>query len=91
MISNCAYIAHYIIGDHCILIDNAEIHVSNHSKFGSGNIVEGEGEEVRITIDVMNEAGGRAIYPFEGMTCAGRLSLGALPRQGGSDARVPEG
>jgi len=70
VISNCAYIAHYIIGDHCILIDNAEIHVSNHSKFGSGNIIEGEGEEVRITIDVMNESGGRAIYPFEGMTCA---------------------
>jgi NDP-sugar pyrophosphorylase family protein len=70
VISNCAYIAHYIIGDHCILIDNAEIHVSNHSKFGSGNIVEGEGEDVRITIDVMNESGGRAIYPFEGMTCA---------------------
>ncbi len=70
VISNCAYMAHYIIGDHCILIDNAEIHVSNHSKFGSGNIIEGEGEDVRITIDVMNEAGGRAIYPFEGMTCA---------------------
>lgn len=70
VISNCAYMAHYIIGDRCILIDNAEIHVSNHSKFGSGNIVEGEGEDVRITIDVMNESGGRAIYPFEDMTCA---------------------
>ncbi|MCE1194943.1 DUF4954 family protein [bacterium] len=70
VISNCAYMAHYIVGDHCILIDNAEIHVSNHSKFGSGNIVEGEDEDVRITIDVMNESGGRAIYPFEGMTCA---------------------
>ena len=70
VISNCAYIAHYIIGDHSMLIDNAEIHVSNHSKFGSGNIIEGEGEDVRITIDVMNESGGRAIYPFEGMTCA---------------------
>ena len=70
VISNCAYIAHYIIGDCSILIDNAEIHVSNHSKFGSGNIIEGEGEDVRITIDVMNESGGRAIFPFEGMTCA---------------------
>ena len=70
VINNCAYIAHYIIGDNCIMIDNAEVHVSNHSKFGNGNVVEGEGEEVRITIDVMNEAGGRWIYPFSEMTCA---------------------
>lgn len=69
-ISNCTYISHYIIGDNCILIDNAEIHVSNHSKFGNGFIVEGEDEDLRITIDVMNEAGGRWIYPFDGMTCA---------------------
>jgi len=70
VISNCAYIAHYIIGDNCMMIDNAEVHVSNHSKFGNGNVVEGEGEEVRITIDVMNEGGGRWIYPFNGMSCA---------------------
>ncbi|HWP67951.1 MAG TPA: DUF4954 family protein, partial [Rectinemataceae bacterium] len=70
VINNCSYIAHYIIGDSCILIDNAEIHVSNHSKFGNGGIIEGEGEELRITIDVMNEGGGRWIYPFDGITCA---------------------
>ena len=70
VISNCAYIAHYIIGDNCMMIDNAEVHVSNHSKFGNGNVVEGEGEDVRITIDVMNESGGRWIYPFNGMSCA---------------------
>ena len=70
VISNCAYIAHYIIDDNCILIDNAEVHVSNHSKFGNGNIIEGEGEELRITIDVMNEGGGRWVYPFAEMTCA---------------------
>jgi len=68
-IHNCTYIAHYIIGDNCILIDNAEIHVSNHAKFGNGFIAEGESEDVRITIDVMNEVGGRWIYPFDGMTC----------------------
>lgn len=68
-INNCTYIAHYIIGNNCILIDNAEIHVSNHAKFGNGFVAEGEPEEVRITIDVMNEAGGRWIYPFDGMNC----------------------
>jgi len=70
VISNCAYLAHYVIGNHCMLIDNAEIHVSNHSKFGNGILIEGEDENVRITIDVMNEAGGRWIYPFDGITCA---------------------
>ena len=70
VINNCSYIAHYIIGDNCILIDNAEIHVSNHSKFGNGAVIEGEEEELRITIDVMNEGGGRWIYPFDGITCA---------------------
>jgi len=67
VISNCAYISHYIIDDHCMLINNAEIQVSNHAKFGNGIIMESEEESVRITLDIMNENGGRAIYPFDGM------------------------
>ena len=70
VIDDCAYLAHYIIGDNCILLDNDEIHVSNHAKFGSGLVMDGESEDVRITLDIMNEAGGRAILPFDGMTCA---------------------
>lgn len=70
VISNCAYIAHYIIGDTCILLENAEIHASNHAKFGNGIVMEGEDESVRISIDVMNEHGGRWVYPFEDMNCA---------------------
>ncbi|MGB4572581.1 MAG: DUF4954 family protein [Rectinemataceae bacterium] len=70
VINDCAYLAHYIIGDSCILLDNDEIHVSNHSKFGSGILIEGEGEDVRITLDLMNEAGGRSVLPFDGITCA---------------------
>lgn len=67
VISNCSFISHYIIGDHCILLNNSEIQVSNHAKFGNGIVMEYESEEIRITIDVMNENGGRAIYPFNGM------------------------
>ncbi len=66
-ISDCAYLSHYIIDDHCILINNAELQVSNHTKFGNGVVMESEEESVRITLDVMNENGGRAIYPFNGM------------------------
>ncbi len=67
IISNCAYLSHYIIDDHCVLINNAEIQVSNHAKFGNGIVMESEDEEVRITLDVMNENGGRAIFPFDGI------------------------
>ncbi len=67
VISDCAYLSHYIIDDHCILINNAEVQVSNHSKFGNGIVMESEDESVRITLDVMNENGGRWIYPFNGM------------------------
>ncbi len=67
IISNCAYLSHYIIDDHCVLINNAEIQVSNHAKFGNGIVMENEEETVRITLDVMNENGGRAIFPFDGM------------------------
>ncbi len=69
-ILECSYIAHYIIGDGCILLNNDEIEVSNHAKFGNGIIMEGEDEDVRITLDIMNETGGRAVLPFNGMRAA---------------------
>lgn len=69
-IQNCAYISHYIIGDNCILSEINEIQATNHSKFGNGVVKNGEAEEVRVWIDVMNEAGGRSILPFEDMIAA---------------------
>ncbi|MDR1388726.1 MAG: DUF4954 family protein [Treponema sp.] len=66
-IQECSCISHYIIGDFCILSRIDELQVSNHAKFGNGIIKEGEDEEVRVWIDVMNEAGGRSILPFESM------------------------
>jgi hypothetical protein len=69
-IHDCSYLAHYIVGDGCILLSNDEIHTTNHAKFGNGVVMEGEDEGVRIELDLMNEAGGRQVLPFEGMTCA---------------------
>jgi NDP-sugar pyrophosphorylase family protein len=69
-IHDCAYIAHYIIGDGCLLLSNDEVHVSNHAKFGNGIVMEDEGEELRVQLDLMNEAGGRSVPPFRDMTCA---------------------
>ncbi len=66
----CNYLAHYIVGDRCILMNNDEIHVSDHAKWGNGVVKEGESEDVRIWLDLMNEAGGRSVLAFDGMICA---------------------
>ncbi|GHV95569.1 DUF4954 domain-containing protein [Spirochaetia bacterium] len=69
-IQDCSYISHYIIGDNCILSRIDEMQTTNHAKFGNGAIKDGEEEDVRVWIDVMNEAGGRSILPFADMICA---------------------
>jgi NDP-sugar pyrophosphorylase family protein len=66
-ILDCSILAHYIVGDGCMLINNDEIETSSHAKFGNGILKEGEAEEVRIELDLMNEAGGRSVWPFDGM------------------------
>ncbi len=72
---NCAihhvrYLAHYIVDDQVVLLNIDEMQTTNHAKFGNGVVKEGEREEVRIWMDLMNEAGGRAVPPFDGMTSA---------------------
>jgi hypothetical protein len=67
-IHNVHYLAHYIIGDNCMLLNINEMHVTNHAKFGNGIIKEGEPESVRTWLDIMNETGCRRVLPFEGMT-----------------------
>ena len=64
------YMANYIIGDKCILFNIQEISTTDHSKFGNGIIKEGEPEDVRVWLEVMNENGGRQILPFDGMITA---------------------
>jgi hypothetical protein len=66
-IQDCSYISHYIIGGSCILSGIGEMQTTSHAKFGNGIIRDGEEESVRIWIDVMNEAGGRSILPFDSM------------------------
>ena len=64
------YMANYIIGDNVILFNIHELSVTDHSKFGNGIIKEGEPEDVRVWLEVMNEAGGGQIMPFDGMITA---------------------
>ena len=64
------YMANYIIGDRSILFNIHELSTTDHSKFGNGTIKEGEPEDVRVWLEVMNEIGTRKIMPFDGMTTA---------------------
>ena len=66
-IQDCSYISHYIIGNGCIFSRIGEMQTTNHAKFGNGALKDGEDQSVRVWIDVMNEAGGRSILPFEDM------------------------
>lgn len=67
IINNVSYISHYIVGNEVMIANVDELHTTDHSKFGNGVIKEGEAEEVRIWLEVCNEAGGRKILPFNGM------------------------
>ncbi len=71
------YLAHYIIADNCILLNIDEMHTTNHAKFGNGIVTDGEDESVRVSLDLINEAGGREVLPFDGMI-VGDAALWAL-------------
>ena len=64
------YLSHYILGNNCILFNLDEMHTTNYSKFGNGIVKEGEKEEIRIWLDIMNETGCRKVIPFDGMITA---------------------
>ncbi len=69
-IHNVRYLAHYVVGDRCILKNIDEMHTTNHAKFGNGILKEGEEEDVRTWLDIMNETGSRRILPFDGIITA---------------------
>jgi hypothetical protein len=43
------------------------MHTTNHAKFGNGILKEGESEDVRVWLDLMNETGCRRVVPFDGI------------------------
>ena len=69
-IHNVHYLAHYIIGNNCVLFNIQEMHTTDHAKFGNGIVKEGEPENVRTWLDLMNETGCRRVLPFDGMITA---------------------
>jgi hypothetical protein len=67
VVDNVNFISHYITGSEVILVNINEIATTDHAKFGNGILKEGEGENIRIWLEVCNENGGRRIVPFNGM------------------------
>ncbi len=82
-VHNVRYLAHYLLGSRVMLLNIDEMHTSNHAKFGNGIVKDGEPEEVRILLDLVNEAGGRGVMPFDGMRAADAY-LGARYRDDGA-------
>jgi hypothetical protein len=64
------YLSHYIIGERCILFNIHEMNTTDHAKFGNGILKEGEPENIRTWLDLMNEGGARKVLPFDGMLAA---------------------
>lgn len=69
-IHNVQYLSHYIVGDRCILFNVMEMNTTDHAKFGNGIIKDGEDEDVRVWMDLINETGSRQVLPFDGMISA---------------------
>ena len=66
-IHNVYYMSHYIVGAHCMLFNVQEMSCTDHAKFGNGIVKDGEPENVRVRIEIMNETGARSVMPFDGM------------------------
>ena len=81
-IHNVRYLAHYIIGDH---VHAAEHRRDAHHQPRQVRQRHRQGRRSRRTcaiwLDLMNEAGGRAVLPFDGMIAGRRLPLGQVPRR----------
>jgi len=67
---NLDYISNFIVEDHCIVFNVNEMITTERAKFGNGVLMEGEGEDKRIWLEIANENGGRKILPFANLVPA---------------------
>ena len=89
-VHNVDYLAYYIIGNRVILANIDEMCCTNHAKFGNGIVKEGEEEDVRVWLDLVNEAGGRSVMPFDGMIAADATLWARFPDDKELAARLGE-
>jgi hypothetical protein len=89
-VHNVDYLAYYIVGNRVILANIDEMCCTNHAKFGNGIVKEGEEEDVRVWLDLVNEAGGRSVLPFDGMIAADATLWARFPDDKELAARLGE-
>lgn len=53
-----------------MLFNIQEMSCTEHAKFGNGILKDGEDENVRVWLELMNETGCRRVLPFDGMIAA---------------------
>lgn len=53
-----------------MLFNIQEMSCTDHAKFGNGILKDGEDENVRVWLELMNETGCRRVLPFDGMIAA---------------------
>ncbi|MHC4294862.1 MAG: DUF4954 family protein, partial [Planctomycetota bacterium] len=85
-VHDVSYLAHYIIGDNVILMSVDEMLTTECAKFGNGIVKDGEDEDDRLWLEMINEAGGREIMPFDGI----RVSDAALWTSNRDDSKLIE-
>jgi len=66
-IKNVKFLSRYFIGDRCLLFNIDEMLTTQRARFGNGALFPGEAPEARQWLEIVNENGGRAILPFEGI------------------------
>jgi len=67
---NLDYISNFIVEDRCMIFNVNEMITTERAKFGNGVVMEGEGEDKRIWLEIANENGGRKILPFANLVPA---------------------
>jgi hypothetical protein len=63
-------LAHAIVGDEAVLVGVGRVMTTRQAVFGNGLARDGKDDASRCWIAVGNEAGGRAVLPFDGMLVA---------------------
>ncbi|MBD3314782.1 MAG: DUF4954 family protein [Chitinivibrionales bacterium] len=61
------YLAHYLVGNRTLITDVDDMHVTRNATFGNGGIIEASPKKDGLWIELINESGGRAVQPFDGM------------------------
>ncbi len=67
VIDRVHYLAGYLIGEEALLFNIGRMWTTTTARFGNAIVKDGEPQTTRRLLELGNENGGRAVWPFEGM------------------------